>query len=82
MQLIETILVKLSGNTKGLTYNMWDWDILSLGEHVRTSPHLTPAERHAKAFLEEVGKVLDIRDPLEKWVKPTGKILNEYRNLH
>ena len=82
MQLIETILVKLSGNTKGLTYNMWDWDILSLGKHVQTSSHLTPAERHAKAFLEEVGKALDIWDPLEKLVKPTSKILNEYRNLH
>ena len=82
MQLIETILVKLSGNTKGLTYNMWDWDILSLGEHVRTFSHLTPAERHAKAFLEEVGKALDILDLPEKWLKPTGKILNEYRNLH
>ena len=82
MQLIETILVKLSGNTKDLTYNIWDWDILSLGEHVQTSPHLTPTERHAKAFLEEVGKALDILDLPEKWLKPTGKILNEYRNLH
>lgn len=83
MHFIEKILIKLTGNSKGYDCNLRDWDILSLGEHVRKTPwELTKSEKHAIAFLEDVGKVLDVWDPPEKWVKPTGDILNEHRNLH
>lgn len=82
MSMIEKLLIKLSGNTKGYDYNLWDWDILSLGEHMRQPWKMTKAEKHAAAFLEEVGAVLDVWDPPKKWVKPTGDILNEHRNLH
>ena len=79
---IEKILIKLRGNTLGYDFNMFDWDILSLGEHYWKGEPLTKSEQYAEAFLEEVRKVLDVWQPPEKWVKPTGEILNEHRNLH
>ena len=83
IKVIEKILVKLSGNTKGYNFNVWDWDSESLVEKSRKKPwELTDSEKYALAFFEEIGEVLNIWQPIKKWQKPTGDILNEHRNLH
>lgn len=82
LKLIEKILVKLAGNTAGRDYNMWDWDVMTLASKWRTAKPLTKAETAAKGFLEEIGAVLNIWDPPEKWHKAYGKDLNEKRELH
>lgn len=82
LKAIEWILVKLGGKTVGYGFNLWDWDILTLGRKWWKGEPLTEAEDAARLFLEDVGNVLDIWQPQEKWEKPTGDVLNEHRNLH
>ena len=82
MKVIEKILIKLLGNTKGYDFNMCDWDIMSLAEHRRTGKPLTKAEAHALVFLEGMGDWMELWHPSEKWQKPYGDVLNEHRKLH
>ena len=82
MKLLEWILMKLLGNTKGFDFNMCDWDILTLGNKVRNGIPLTQSEVYAKIFLEQMGEFMELWDPTEKWQKPYGDVLNEHRKLH
>ena len=82
MSFIEKIYIKLLGNTKGYDFNMFDWDILTLRDKWDTGKQLTKAEWHAKAFLEQMGEVINRWHPVEKWQKPYGDVLNEHRKLH
>lgn len=82
MKLLEWILLKLLGNTKGFDFNMCDWDILTLGNKVRNGIPLTQSEVYAKIFLEQMGEFMELWDPTEKWQKPYGDVLNEHRKLH
>lgn len=82
VKVIEKILIKLLGNTHGYDCNLCDWDILSLADHWNTGKPLTKAEQYAKAFLEDIGEVLEQWQPTEKWQRPYGKELNETRKLH
>ena len=82
MKTIEKILIKLLGNTKGFSFNMWDWDIMTLGEKYEKGIPRTPAEVYAKTFLEQMGEYMELWDPSEKWEKPYGNVLNEHRDLH
>lgn len=82
MKLLEWILMKLLGNTKGFEFNMCDWDILTLENKVRNGIPLTQSEVYAKIFLEQMGEFMELWDPTEKWQKPYGDVLNEHRKLH
>lgn len=82
MKLLEWILMKLLGNTKGFDFNMCDWDILTLGNKVTNGIPLTQSEVYAKIFLEQMGEFMELWDPTEKWQKPYGDVLNEHRKLH
>ena len=82
MSLIEKIYIKLLGNTKGFSFNMCDWDILTLGEKTAKGIPLTASEVYAKTFLEQMGEYMELWDPTQKWKKPYGDVLNEHRNLH
>lgn len=82
MTLFEKILIKFQGNSDGKDYNVCDWDILTLADHWNNGIPLTKAEQHAKAFLEDVGEVLNRWHPVEKWKRPYGQMLNETRKLH
>lgn len=81
LKLIEKLLIKLSGNTSGYDFNMFDWDIMSLFDHYYHAAKLTKAVQHALAFLEEVGRTMERWHPTEKRHKPYGRILNETRKL-
>lgn len=55
LKLIEKILIKLQGNTKGYDFNVYDWNIVSLYEkYYKSSKPLTKAENYAKVFLEKI----------------------------
>ena len=82
MSLIEKIYTKLLGNTKGFSFNMWDWDILTLCDKRQRGIPLTASEVYAKIFLEQMGEYIELWNPTEKWKKPYGDVLNEHRNLH
>lgn len=82
MKLLEWILIKLLGNTNGFNFNMWDWDILTLGNKTYNGIPFTQSEIYAKIFLEQMGEVMKIWNPSEKWQKPYGDVLNEHRKLH
>lgn len=82
MKVIEKILIKLLGNTKGFAFNMCDWDIMTLAEKRFKGIPLTPSEVYAKTFLEQMGEFMELWDPSEKWKKPYGQVLNEQRKLH
>lgn len=82
MKLLEWILMKLLGNTKGFDFNMCDWDILTLGNKVTNGIPLTQSEVYARIFLEQMGNFMELWDPTEKWQKPYGDVLNEHRKLH
>jgi hypothetical protein len=55
---------------------------MSLHNKTLTGQQYTKAEKHALKFLEEMGIVLNKWNPVKKWVRPYGKILNETRKLH
>lgn len=82
MKFLEKLYIKLLGNTKGMSFNMCDWDILTLGEKTAKGIPLTQAEVYAKIFLEQMGEYMELWDPSKKWKKPYGDVLNEHRNLH
>lgn len=82
MSLIEKIYIKLLGNTKGFSFNMCDWDILTLCDKRQRGIPLTASEVYAKTFLEQMGEYIELWNPTEKWKKPYGDVLNEHRNLH
>lgn len=82
MCLIEKLLEKFRGNTKGCDFNLCDWDIMSLFEHVYSGKPLTKSEVYAKSFLEDMGNVIERWHPTEKWKRPYGQVLNEHRTLH
>ena len=82
IKLIEKLLNKMRGNTVGYDFNITDWDILTLGKKSRSIEPYTKAEKHAIAFLEEVGEVLEQWHQTKKCERPTGQILNENRKLH
>ena len=82
LKFIERIWIKFLGNTKGYDCNLCDWDVVSLAEHWNTGKPLTQAEKYAKAFLDDVGEVIERWHPTEKWKKPYGSVLNETRKLH
>ena len=82
MKLIEKILIKLLGNTRGFSFNMYDWEIGILADKMQKGIPLTAPEVYAKIFLEQMGEYMELWDPSEKWVKPYGDALNEHRNLH
>lgn len=82
LKFLEHLYIKCLGNTKGYDFNMCDWDIMSLHNKTLTGQQYTKAEKHALKFLEEMGIVLNKWNPVKKWVRPYGKILNETRKLH
>lgn len=82
LKTIEKLLVKLRGNTAGYDFNMFDWDILSLGEKCRLGRRLTKSEEHARNFLAQMNETFNIWHPPEKWRRPYGDVLNEKRKLH
>ena len=82
MKFLEKLYIKLLGNTKGMLFNMCDWDILTLGEKTMNSIPLTQSEIYAKIFLEQIGEYMELWDPTKKWKLPYGKMLNEIRSLH
>ena len=82
MKFLEKLYIKLLGNTKGMLFNMCDWDILTLGEKTMNGIPLTQSEIYAKIFLEQMGEYMELWDPTKKWKRPYGKILNETRTLH
>ena len=43
---------------------------------------LTQSEIYAKIFLEQMGEYMELWNPMKKWKRPYGKILNETRTLH
>ena len=55
MKFLEKLYIKLLGNTKGMLFNMCDWDILTLGEKTMNGIPLTQSEIYAKIFLEQIG---------------------------
>ena len=82
MKFLEKLYIKLLGNTKGMRFNMCDWDILTLGEKTINGIPLTQSEIYAKIFLEQIGEYMELWNPTKKWKRPYGKILNETRTLH
>ena len=82
MRILEKILVKMLGNTKGFSFNMWDWDIMTLAGKYTGGIPLSPSEVYASTFLRMMGEYMEIWSPSEKWKKPYGDELNEHRNLH
>ncbi len=82
MSWIEKLHIKLLGNTKGFSFNMCDWDILTLCDKSQMGIPLTASEVYAKTFLEQIGEYMELWNPTEKWEKPYGDVLNEHRNLH
>lgn len=83
MKFLEKLYIKLLGNTKGMLFNMCDWDILTLGEKTMNGIPLTQSEIYAKIFLEQMGEYMELWNPTKKkWKRPYGKMLNETRTLH
>ena len=82
MKFLEKLYIKLLGNTKSMSFNMCDWDILTLSEKTEKGIPLTPAELYAKIFLEQMGEYIELWNPTKKWTRPYGKVLNETRTLH
>lgn len=82
MKFLEKLYIKLLGNTKGMLFNMCDWDILTLGEKTMNGIPLTQSEIYAKIFLEQMGEYMELWNPTKKWKRPYGKMLNETRSLH
>ena len=82
MKFLEKLYIKLLGNTKGMLFNMCDWDILTLGEKTMNGIPLTQSEIYAKIFLEQMGEYMELWDPTKKWKRPYGKMLNKTRTLH
>ena len=82
MKFLEKLYMKLLGNTKGMLFNMCDWDILTLGEKTMNGIPLTQSEIYAKIFLEQMGEYMELWNPTKKWKRPYGKMLNETRSLH
>ena len=82
MKFLEKLYIKLLGNTKGMLFNMCDWDILTLGEKTMNGIPLTQSEIYAKIFLEQMGEYMELWNPTKKWKQPYGKMLNETRFLH
>ena len=82
MKFLEKLYIKLLGNTKGMLFNMCDWDILTLGEKTMNGMPLTQSEIYAKIFLEQMGEYMELWNPTKKWKRPYGKMLNETRSLH
>lgn len=82
MKFLEKLYIKLLGNTKGMLFNMCNWDILTLGEKTINGIPLTQSEIYAKIFLEQMGEYMELWNPTKKRKRPYGKILNETRTLH
>ena len=63
MKFLEKLYIKLLGNTKGMLFNMCDWDILTLGEKTMNGIPLTQSEIYAKIFLEQIGEYMELWNP-------------------
>lgn len=66
MKILEKILIKLYGNTKGLDFNIWDWDSITLSKKLYYHMPLTKSELYALQFFEKIGEQFELVGSIKK----------------